>query len=679
MSEKEEKEIKEEKASKEAKGEAKEGKPKARKEKVFDAREKSIDPAAVEMLEMAHERGISTVFSRVDEMKACPIGAYGSCCAYCAMGPCRLVGKDADKKTGICGATHSTLGGRFMLRACAVGSSAHSDHSRSVTEALLAVAEGHAKSYAVKDRMKLYKVAQLLDIPIDDRDDLEIAGDVARKALANFNGVVEGNELSYVSRAPAKRQEIWRKHKLVPRGIDRECVEGLHRTHVGVDQDAENLLDQAMRTSLADGWGGSMLGTDISDILFGTPRPVNSTANLGVLKEDEVNILVHGHEPTLSEMIVAAARAPEMIEYARSKGAKGITLAGICCTANEILMRHGISPAGNFLHQELAIMTGAVEAMVVDVQCVLQALSPLAAGYHTHLITTSPKAKIPGATHVEFEEDRAFEVATEIVKMAVDNYENRSKEIKIPKVSKDMIAGFSHEYITYMLGGRFRDSIWPLNDNIINGRIQGAVAIVGCNNPRTTQDKGIIWLTEELIKRDVLVVQTGCAAHAGAKHGYMQPEAALEKAGPGLREVCEAVGIPPVLHMGSCVDNSRIMTLLSDVVEKGGLGDDISDLPIAGVCPEWYCDKAIAIGTYCAASGVYTVFGVQSPIDDCPEVAKLMTEGWEKKVGGQMLFEPDYEKILELVMNRIQEKRKALGIHEEKERVLYDMAARREL
>lgn len=656
-----------------------EEKPKAKKEKVFDVTEKSMDPAAQEMLTLAHENGISTVFSRVDEMKACPIGANGSCCAYCAMGPCRLVGKDADKKVGICGATHSTLGGRFMLRACATGTAAHSDHSRSVVEALQLVAKGHADNYQIKDVDKLYKVAGLLGVATEGRELNEIATEVGELAMRNFSGTTESGELDYVSRAPKKRQEIWRKHGLVPRGVDRECVEGMHRTHVGVDQDAEHLLDQAMRTALADGWGGSMLGTDLSDVLFGTPKPVKSTANLGVLKEDEVNILVHGHEPTLSEMIVAATQDPELIEYAKSKGAKGITLAGICCTANEILMRHGVSLAGNFLHQELAILTGAVEAMVVDVQCVLQALSPLAAGYHTMLITTSPKAKIPGATHVEFDEERALEIAREIVKMAVDNYQNRGDKINIPKHSTELVGGFSHEYITYMLGGRYRDSIWPLNDNIINGRIQGAVAIVGCNNPRTTQDKGIHWLTEELIKRDVLVVQTGCAAHAGAKYGFMQPEAAFEKAGPGLREVCEAIGIPPVLHMGSCVDNSRIVTLLCDVVETGGLGDDISDLPIAGICPEWYCDKALAIGTYCAASGVYTVFGVQSPIDDCPEVAQIMTEGWEKKVGGQMLFEPDYEKILELVMNRIEEKRKALGIHEEKERVLYDMAARREL
>lgn len=641
-----------------------------------EPRKKTIDPAALEILAKADSEGISTVFSRVDEMKACPIGAAGSCCQLCAMGPCRLVGKGAEEKTGICGATHGTIGARYIVRAIAGGVASHSDHGRDIARALLAVAKGHAQGYSIKDPDKLYRVAEMLHISTEGKELNEVAAEVAQRALDNFNGTV-GDELSYISRAPKKRQEIWRKYNLIPRGIDREVVESMHRTHVGVDQDAEHLLDQGMRCSLSDGWGGAMLATDLSDVLFGTPRPLNAQANLGVLKEDEVNIIIHGHEPTLSEMIVAAAQDPELIKYAQSKGAKGINLAGICCTANEVLMRHGIPPAGNFLHQELAIITGAVEAMVVDVQCVLQALQPLAERFHTKLITTSPKAKIPGATHVEFNEEKALDIAKEIVKMGVDNYVNRG-DVTIPKYTGEMVAGFSHEYINYMLGGRYRASFRPLNDNIINGRIQGAVAIVGCNNPRVTQDEGIIYLVRELIKRNVLVVQTGCAAHASAKHGIMIPEM-LEEAGDGLREVCEAVGMPPVLHLGSCVDNSRILTILSHVVEEGGLGEDISDLPVAAICPEYYCEKALAIGTYAAASGVYVVFGVRNPVADCKEVVEIMSSGWEQKVGGQLVFEPDYEKVLEMVMQRIEEKRQALGIHVEKERVLFDMAARREL
>ncbi|MHB1002572.1 MAG: anaerobic carbon-monoxide dehydrogenase catalytic subunit [Thermoleophilia bacterium] len=636
----------------------------------------SIDPAAVEMIKKAEDEGISTVFSRVDEMKSCPIGAAGSCCSLCAMGPCRLVGKDADQKTGICGATHGTFGARYMVRSVAGGVAAHSDHGRDIARTLLAVSKGEAQGYEVKDPEKLVKVAGMMGIDAEGKETNVLAGEVAQKALDNYNGTV-GDELTYVTRAPEKRQEIWRKNRLMPRGVDREVVESMHRTHVGVDQEVENLLDCAMRTSLADGWGGAMLATDLSDILFGTPKPLVSKANLGVLKDDEVNIIVHGHEPTLSDMIVTATQDPEIIEYARSKGANGINLAGICCTANEVLMRHGIPPAGNFLHQELAIITGAVEAMVVDVQCVLQAVQPLAEKFHTKIITTSPKAKIPGAMHIEFDEHHALDIAKDIVRTAIDNYENRG-EITIPNYYGDLVAGFSHEYIEYMLGGRYRASFRPLNDNIMNGKIKGAVAIVGCNNPRVTQDEGIIYLVRELIKNDVLVVQTGCAAHASAKHGLLQPEM-LEQAGPGLREVCETVGMPPVLHLGSCVDNSRIMTILSHMVDEGGLGEDISDLPVAGICPEYYCEKALAIGTYAAASGVYVAFGVRNPIGDCTEAVEMMSTGWEEKVGGQLVFEPDFKKIFEMVMNRINEKREALGINEEKERVLLDMAARREL
>ena len=647
-----------------------------KKKKAEEPRVHSIDPAAVEMLKKAGDEGIGTVFSRVEEMKPCPIGAAGSCCSLCAMGPCRLVGKDAEQKTGICGATHGTFGSRYMVRSVAGGVAAHSDHGRDIARTLLAVSKGEAQGYEVKDPEKLARVAEMMGIESEGKEINVLAGEVAQRALDNYNGTA-GDELTYVTRAPEKRQELWRKHNLMPRGVDREVVESMHRTHVGVDQDTENLLDCAMRTSLADGWGGAMLATDLSDILFGTPKPLVSKANLGVLRDDEVNIIVHGHEPTLSDMIVTAAQDPEVIEYAKSKGAKGINLAGICCTANEVLMRHGIPPAGNFLHQELAIITGAVEAMVVDVQCVLQALQPLAEKYHTKIITTSPKAKIPGATHIEFDEHHALDIAKDIVRTAIDNYENRG-DTAIPSYYGDLIAGFSHEYIEYMLGGRYRASFRPLNDNIINGKIQGAVAIVGCNNPRVTQDEGIIYLVRELIKNNVLVVQTGCAAHASGKHGLLQPEM-MEEAGEGLREVCEAVGIPPVLHLGSCVDNSRIMTILSHIVEEGGLGEDISDLPVAGICPEYYCEKALAIGTYAAASGVYVAFGVRNPVEDCKEVVEMMSNGWEEKVGGQLVFEPDFKKIFEMVMNRIQEKREALGIHEEKERVLLDMAARREL
>ena len=422
-----------------------------------------------------------------------------------------------------------------------------------------------------------------------------------------------------------------------------------------------------------------MIATELQDVMFGNPAPVASQINLGVLKEDEVNIIIHGHEPQLAEMLAVVCQDKEMIEYAKSKGAKGINLAGMCCTANEVLMRHGVPIAGNFLQQELAIVTGALEAMVVDVQCIMQGLVNVAQCYHTKVITTDERAKIDGATHMEFDDRNAEESAKAIVRAAIDNFPNRGKNVVIPKEKSDLIAGFSHETINYLLGGLFRASYRPLNDNIINGRIRGVAGVVGCNNARVTHDDIHITLVKELLKNDVLVISTGCGAMACAKAGLMVPEAAAEYCGEGLASVCEAVGIPPVLHLGACVDNSRILIAATAMVKDGGLGDDISDLPAAGAAPEWMSEKAIAIGQYFVASGVFTVFGATWPTTGSKEVTDYLFKGHEDIYGGKWAFEPDPVKMARLMIAHIDNKRKALGIDKARERVLYDMEMRREL
>lgn len=615
----------------------------------------SADPAAIELLQRADAMGIGTAFSRAESMAACPIGSRGMCCSMCLMGPCRLT---KDGQVGVCGATLETIGARTFARHVAAGSAAHSDHGRDLAFTLKAVAKGEAKGFKIRDPFKLKTVAGHMGIPTEGRATNDIANDIADRAIGEF-GQQKG-ELVYLKRAPKKRYELWKELGIAPRGIDREVVEVLHRTHMGDDQDAEHILDQAMRCALSDGWGGSMLATDISDILFGTPSPLVSQVNLGVLKDDEVNIVIHGHEPTLAEMLLTAINDPELIAYAKTKGAKGLNMAGICCTSNETLVRHGIPSAGNFLHQELAILTGAVEAMVVDVQCIMQALPNLADNFHTEIITTSPKVKIKGATHIPFDEHNALEIARSIVRRAIDNYPNRG-EVKIPHITSDVVPGFSHEYINYMLGGSYRASLRPLNDAIASGRIRGVAANVGCNNPRVKQDAIHNQVVRELLKNDVLVVETGCGALASAKCGLLLGEA-MEYAGAGLREVCEAVGIPPVLHMGSCVDNTRILTVLSQMATEGGLGDDISDIPAVGLAPEWMSEKAMAIATYAAASGVYVIMGVHNPVDGSAEVTNLISDVWEKKVGGKIEFISDAHEIVLHTLEHIDKKRAALKL-----------------
>lgn len=629
--------------------------------------EYSTDPAAQQMLIRAEELGIGTAFTRADNMVPCNIGGAGMCCKQCGMGPCRLT-KSGD--VGVCGATIDTIQARNLTRAIAAGSAAHSDHGRDMAFLLKAVASGETEGYSIRDVAKLRIVASKYDIKIEGRAPEEIANDLADLYIAQFGQ--QRGEIVPAIRAPKKRQQLWREQNVWPRGVDREVVEALHRTHIGDDQDPVHILNHAIRTALADGWGGSMIATDISDILFGTPAPILGQANLGVIKEDMVNVIVHGHEPSMSEMLVAASQDPEIIEYAKAAGANGIQLSGICCTANEILMRQGIPAAGNFLHQELSIMTGAVEAMVVDVQCIMQALVGLAQNFHTKIITTSPKVKIKGATHIEFDEHKALTVAKGILKVAIDNFKNReSAKIRIPQIKEDLIPGFSHEYINYMLGGSYRASFRPLNDAIITGRIRGVAAIVGCNNPRSSQDYLHNVVVKELLKNDVLVVQTGCGAIASAKLGLMLGEAGLSEVGNGLREICETVGIPPVLHMGSCVDNTRVLTVLTQMVEEGGLGDDIDQIPAVGLAPEWMSEKALAIAAYCVASGAYVIFGGASPVSGMPdrvsdsdEVLKYISEGWEKIYGGKLEFIPNPQKMIEATLAHIDKKRAALGLPE---------------
>lgn len=629
--------------------------------------EYTTDPAAQQMLIRAEELGIQTAFTRADDMAPCNIGGAGMCCKQCGMGPCRLT---KDGQVGICGATIDTIQARNLTRAIAAGAAAHSDHGRDMAFLLKAVSKGEAEGYTIRDVAKLRKTASYYGIPIEGRSPEEIASDLADLYIAQF-GQQQG-ETAPIRRATKKRQQLWRERGVVPRGIDREVVEALHRTHIGDDQDATHILEHTIRTALADGWGGSMIATDISDILFGTPAPILGQANLGVIKENMVNVIVHGHEPSLSEMIVAASQDPEIIEYARAAGAQGVSLSGICCTANEILMRQGIPAAGNFLHQELAIMTGAVEAMVVDVQCIMQALVSLASNFHTKIITTSPKVRITGATHIEFEEHKALTVAKQILKTAIDNFKNRdTSKTHIPQVREDLIPGFSHEYINYMLGGSYRASFRPLNDAIMAGRIRGVAAIVGCNNPRSSQDYLHNIVTKELLKQDVLIVQTGCGAIASAKLGLMLGEAGLSEVGPGLREICETIGIPPVLHMGSCVDNSRILTVLTQMAETGGLGDDVDQIPAVGLAPEWMSEKALAIATYCVASGVYVIFGGASPVSGMPDrvadsdkVLKYISQGWEERYGGKLEFIADPQEMIRATLAHIDKKRSALGLPE---------------
>ena len=614
--------------------------------------ERTTDESSKAVLRKTMLEGTETVWDRFEKQQPpCKFCSTGVSCQRCSMGPCRLMG--GDRTRGVCGADADLMVARNLLEHLATGAAAHSDHGRDVVETLLKTARGEASNYSITDKAKLMVLAK--EYGIDTTlPEMKVAEKLSLAMLDEF-GTLKGS-LQMAKRAPKGTMDLWIEKGLLPRGIDREIVEAMHRVHMGVGAYYPDFLIHGIRASLGDGWGGSMMATEISDVLFGAPEIKTSKVNLGVLKADQINISLHGHNPILSEMVVKAAALPDMLAKAKAVGAKGINLVGLCCTGNELLMRKGIPQAGNHLDQELVIATGATEVMVVDYQCIFPSLTNTSACYHTKVVTTSPKARIQGGYYYEITPENSFEQAKRIVQLAIDNYPNRDqKRVFIPDQPVEAMVGFSVEAIKKALGG----SLKPLLDAILAGKIRGCAGIVGCNNPKVKHDSAHVSLAKELIKRDVLVVETGCASIACAKAGLMQPKA-IEGAGKGLREVCGSLGIPPVLHMGSCVDNSRILNLAADLAKEAGVRMD--QLPVAGAAPEWYSSKAETIATYLVGSGLSVVLGVMPRIEGSPNVVKLLTRDLENVVNARFWVEPDPRKAAAIMWDHIESKRRDLNI-----------------
>ena len=589
----------------------------------------------------------------------CKFGEQGVCCRICAMGPCRITPK---APRGICGCDVHGIVGRNYLKFTAGGAATHSDHGREICHTLYcAKPEG---PYKVKDPEKLLRIAKEWGVETEGKDIYDLAHEMAYLGLSEY-GKVFGTQ-NFLKRAPQHTQEIWEREEIAPRAIDREVSCSLHMSHMGCSSLPEALIRQSLRAGLSDGWGGSMAGTEFSDVLFGTPKPIETEANLGVMVAENVNIVVHGHDPSLSEMICEYADDPEMIAYAKEMGAKGITVSGVCCTSNEVAMRRGIPMAGNFLQQENVVLTGACEAIVVDVQCIFPALGPLSKCFHTKFVTTSPIAQMPDAEYIRFNAETAGENAKAIVKMAIENFKNRKPElVHIPDMKQKATVGYSVEAIVKTLDGVANSQVdemgttKPLLECITSGVIRGAVAMVGCNNPKVRPDTAHIELMKKMIANDIIIIASGCSAQAAARAGLMDKEA-KELCGAGLKRVCELADIPPVLHMGSCVDISRMMILAAELAKDSGL--NISQLPVVGCAPEWMSEKAVSIGNYVVATGIDTFLGVDPYVSGSDQIAHLLTEGVRDWVEAAYTVEKDIDKLGDAMIARIEEKRTALGI-----------------
>ena len=619
-----------------------------------------FEEATNRLLETGAKVGADSWQLRVkNQTPHCKFGEQGICCRICSMGPCRITKKSP---RGICGCDAHGIAGRNFLRFTAGGAATHSDHGREICHTLHTVSPDG--NYKVKDSEKLRRIAKEWGVETEGKDIYELAHELSEMALLEY-GKPFGVQ-RWLKRAPEHTQKLWHEAGIEPRAIDREVSTAMHMTHMGNSSKPEALVRQSLRAGMSDGWGGSMCGTEFSDVMFGTPKPVDTEANLGVMKEDEVNIIVHGHDPSLSEMICEYAEDSEMIQLAKSLGANGINVAGVCCTSNEVAMRRGIPMAGNFLQQENVVLTGACEAIVVDVQCIFPALGPLSKCFHTKFITTSPIAQMPDSDFILFEAETAGENAKKIVRAAVENFANRKKElVHIPQLKQKATVGYSVEAIIKTLDTVTNSQIdvtgttKPLVDCITSGVIRGAVAMVGCNNPRVRPDSAHIELMKKLIKNDIIVVLSGCSAQAAARAGLMDKRA-KDLCGAGLKRVCELADIPPVLHMGSCVDISRMMVLASQLAKDAGV--NISQLPLVGCAPEWMSEKAVSIGNYVVATGIDTFLGVEPQVSGSDQMVHWLTEGIRDWVEAAYTVELDIEKLGDAMIARIEEKRVALGI-----------------
>jgi carbon-monoxide dehydrogenase catalytic subunit len=629
------------------------------------------NPGDLELLRKAERDNVQLGVDRLRKMMPqCGFGELGTCCVLCYLGPCRIDPFDNGPKLGVCGADADVIVARNFLRAAVGGASSHAGHARELALLLLEVSEGKAPGYAVRDEAKLLSVAGRLGIATDGRTAKAIAGEVARKALEDF-GRQDGKPMNWIRGRASKREyDKWEKLGLIVSNPHNEIETAMHRTSMGNDADPLNLWIATLRMGMVDNFAGLMLATDLSDILFGTPSPKVVSANYAVIKAGSVNIACHGHNPILASKLVEWA--DKMEEEAKKAGADGINVVGICCIGNELAMRSGASYAGHLAQAELFLTTGAIDAMVVDIQCIWPGLGKIAKCYKTRFITTVPFVRNPDAIHVGFEPESADERAQEILRHGIAAFKERKTsglQTQIPNASAKMLTGISVEALVSVLSAAdAADPLAPVVDAIASGDILGAVGIVGCPNPKLRHSSMTERMAAELIRNNVLIVTTGCVNHILAQAGFLTGEATEKFAGEKLRKVLAALGraaglgapLPPVLHMGSCVDNSRIYDLLAALAGK--IGVEISQLPVAGSAPEFITEKAISIGSFFLAAGILVHVAPPPRVFGSPFAIGLLTEKLPGLNGGKVLVETDPSAAAAGIIAHLRAKRQALGL-----------------
>lgn len=589
------------------------------------------------------------------------------------MGPCRiwvqnlpLVYKLSSPQLnkGTCGAGVDTIVARNLLMMVARGTSAHASHALHVASALSAAA-GNKSSFRIREPEKLISIGKKLGLAANEIENT--AKSAAIIAASDILGAEDSMKFA-AAYCPSKVTSNLSDLGVIPGSIGKELLAEGHETSMGTMTDTTSLILHAAKLGVAD-VASLIISSEFQDVLFGIPKLVFSKIGFNVLDKQKVNVVIHGHVPLLSEKVIEFSENEEILRYAKAAGSEGINVVGCCCTGNEVLMRHGIPLAGSNLQQELIISTGLVEAFVVDMQCIYPNVENVAENFHTRIITTMRDTKLMNAEHIPFDNENADDSARKILEIAVENFKNRGNRIFLPADKpKDLIAGFSVETCIGVLSKiNPQDPLKPLIDNIASGSIYGVVLLAGCTSPKITADASHVTIAKELMKKNILIIATGCAAQACARAGLLTFDAAEKFAGEKLKRVLLELGktagfdkpLPPVWHFGSCVDNGRVIILVSALAEK--LGVYVKDLPIAASAAEWVTEKAAAIGTGAVALGVTVHLGVTPPFVGSPSVAALLTEKSEELFGGKFIVEVDPLKASEILFDHIADSRKKLG------------------
>lgn len=622
-----------------------------RKEQVL---EQTPDPAVREMLLRMQEMGAETVFDRFDKQQPqCSFGIAGICCKNCYMGPCRITKKSP---RGVCGADADVIVARNMLRAVAAGAAAHGARGRESMLALKRASEG-SLALPIEGEEKVKAVCKAYGLETEGKTLAQLAGEVADILLEDLSRTLPGPHKTLTAFAPKERAEVWEALDILPISVYHEVFESLHRTSTGTDGDWKNIMKQFLRTGVAFAWT-SCLGSSIAmDCLYGLPKRRKTMMNLGALKKGFVNIAVHGHSPLLVSEIVRLGQSQEYQEKARRAGADGIQFYGICCSGLSAMYRYGgVIPLSNAVGAELVLGTGALDLWVADVQDVFPSIMEVAKCFRTVVVTTSDSARLPGAEHYGFDHHHSNlgemrELAEKILNRALESHQDRENvPVFIPKYEVETEVGFSAEFAAERFG---MDTIGKALEE---GEILGIVNLVGCSNPRIVYEKAVLEVADILLQNNVLIMTNGCASFPLMKLGYCSQKA-LAQTGERLRAFLKDV--PPVWHMGECLDNARASALFSQVAARTGRA--IKELPYAFVSPEWSNEKGICASLAFRLLGMNSYHCVYAPTQGSEKVTEFMAHGTKPLLGSEMIVDVDPTELANRIVEDLKEKRRKLG------------------